>query len=52
MFLMSLCRELGITLSEGMNMTVFELKCWAAFFKIDNQRTKEQMNRGRRNTKN
>jgi hypothetical protein len=50
---MSVCRELGKTVKEGMEMTVFELKLWAAFFKLENDRNKEQMDkmkarRGRR----
>lgn len=48
---MGVCRELGITLAQGMEMTVFELKCWAGFFKLENDRQKEQMNSGRRNHK-
>ena len=42
---MSVCRELGKTLQEGMQMSVFELKCWAAFFKLDSERQREAMNK-------
>lgn len=45
---MSVCRELGITLKEGMEMTVFELKLWAAFFKLENERQKEYMSKSKR----
>ena len=49
---MGVCRELGITLAQGMEMSVYELKCWAGFFKLENERAKEQMNNGgRRNHK-
>lgn len=44
---MSVCRELGKTLAEGMEMSVFELKCWAAFFKIENQQQKEALQKNR-----
>jgi len=44
---MQVCRELGKTLEEGMNMSVFELKCWAAFFKIENEREKQALQRAR-----
>ena len=44
---MQVCKELGMTLQQGMDMSVFELKCWASFFKIEAERTKEQMKNGR-----
>jgi hypothetical protein len=42
---MGVCRELGMTLKEGMEMSVFEIKCWAAFFKIDGEKQRESMNK-------
>jgi hypothetical protein len=42
---MSVCRELGKSLKEGMELTVFELKCWAAFFKIENEKQKDAMDK-------
>ena len=50
---MQVCRELKLTLQQGMEMSVFELKLWACFFKMEADRTKEQMkNHGRhRNAK-
>jgi hypothetical protein len=44
---MQVCRELGITLKQGFEMSVFELKCWAAFFKIENDRQKQEMNKNK-----
>jgi len=38
---MMVCKELGKTLEEGMSMSVFELKCWAAFFKQQNDMEKQ-----------
>lgn len=38
---MQVCRELGITLKEGMSMSVLELKMWGAFFKMENEREKQ-----------
>ena len=35
MFLMRVCKELGITLQQGMEMSVFELKCWSVYFKLE-----------------
>lgn len=42
-FLLQLCRELGITIAQGMEMSVFELKTWAAFLKMENQRERDAM---------
>jgi hypothetical protein len=48
---MGVCRELGKTLAEGFEMSILEIKLWAAFFKIDAERTKERLNRDRRSIK-
>lgn len=42
---MFVCKELGLTLQQGMDMSVLELKCWAAFFEIESEKTKELMNK-------
>jgi hypothetical protein len=44
---MQVCREIGITLEQGMNLSQFELKCWAAFFRIEQERNKELLKNGR-----
>ena len=44
---MQVCKELGLTLAAGMSMSQYELKCWAAFFRIEAERHKEQMKNGR-----
>lgn len=46
---MVVCRELGMTLEQGLSLSVYELKCWAAFFSVEKQRSKEKTN-GRRNS--
>jgi hypothetical protein len=38
---MQVCRELKMTVTEGMNMSVLELKMWGAFFKMENEREKQ-----------
>lgn len=48
---MGVCRELGITLQQGLEMSAYELKCWAAFFSIEEQRMKEITKNGRRSIK-
>lgn len=44
---MQVCKELKLTLEQGMSMSVYELKCWAAFFRIEAERFKEQTRNGR-----
>lgn len=44
---MSVCRELGKTLAEGLEMSAYELKCWAAFFRMEEAKMKERKNGGR-----
>lgn len=48
---MGLCRELGITLAQGLEMSAYELKCWAVFFRMEEQRMKEITKNGRRSLK-
>lgn len=42
---MQLCKELGLTLQQGFELSSYELKCWAAFFRIENERTREMINK-------
>jgi hypothetical protein len=32
---MQICKELGLTLTQGMELSVFEIKLWLAFFKTE-----------------
>lgn len=50
---MQVCRELKMTLAEGLErISVFELKMWASFFKIEAEQTKEQMKKYGRHRNN
>ena len=46
---MMICRELGLTLQQGMELSVFEIKCWAAYFSIEQQELKEHIKHGGKN---
>lgn len=48
---MGVCRELGKTLAEGMEMSAYELKCWAAFFRMEEAKMKERTRNGGRSLK-
>ena len=46
---MRLCRDLGLTLEQGMEMSVLEFKLWAAYYTLENKEQKKQEKRhGRR----
>jgi hypothetical protein len=45
---MGLCRELGKTLEEGLEMSVLEFQLWAAYFKLEQDKQKEIKDNGRR----
>jgi hypothetical protein len=44
---MQVCKELGMTVAQGLEMSVLELKLWAAFFKIETERTEKAIQRSR-----
>jgi len=44
---MRVCKLLGKNLQEGMKMSVFELKSWAAFLKLEHDYEKEAMEKAR-----
>jgi hypothetical protein len=45
---MGLCRELGITLEQGFEMTTTEIQLWAAYFTIEQEKIKESIKNDRR----
>lgn len=51
LFLMAVCRELGMSLAQGMTMSAYELKCWAAFFRMEEAKMKERTRHGGRSIK-
>lgn len=48
---MMICRELGLTLQQGMELSVFEIQCWAAYFSLEQEQLKEQTKNVGRNNK-
>lgn len=47
MFMYRLGKDLGLTITQIMDMTQAEFLGWAAFYKIEAEETKKQMNKRR-----
>jgi len=45
---MRVCKDLGLTLEQGMEMSVLEFKLWVAFYNLEQKEAKGQMQDGRR----
>jgi len=41
---MQICKELGLTLQQGMELSVFEIKLWVAYFNQVNDMQRESLN--------
>jgi hypothetical protein len=47
MFMFRLAKDLGLTISQVMEISVAEFTAWAAFYKIEAEETKKAMNKSR-----